>query len=50
MEHQSTKDENSEYEVHNSDGSYNSTDDDKFYETFIYDGVEWGRVVSLSIP
>ena len=40
MEHQSTENENSEYEVYYSDGSYNTTDDDKLYETFVNDGVE----------
>ena len=44
MEHQSTEDENSEYEVHYSDGSYNTTDADKLYETFVDDRVEWGGV------
>ena len=40
VKHQSTNDENNKYEVHYSDGSYNTIDDDKLYETFVDDGVE----------
>ena len=39
VEHQSKDDENSEYEVHYSNGSYNTTDDDKLYKTFVSGGV-----------